>query len=839
MLLNSDLVEYLEYLCSENEGINDKYVQALIDRTLFIKFLEDRHIINSYFYGKDIEYKKILESKSAEKVNELFKNVHKIFNNYLFEEPTIPNKILEDNKSKALEIIQNTIEGVENGQLTLFDFKFDIIPIEAISLIYEIFLNEKQRKDGIYYTPKQLTNLITEKTINKKGKIIDPACGSGAFLISAYKKLLKIDNKHFDFVKDKINYRINLIKECIFGIEKDPMARRLSVFSLYLSILDDLSQNENENLKELLKNEENYPLFIEDFGENIICSNTFENNKFDTEQFDFVIGNPPWKKDFEDKYALSYYNKNQDYFSGKRELSELFLHKAQIWENQNTRYGFVVNTSNFTNKYGDFQSFFYKKFNIENFYEVTNLRFFIKSKVTTPAIVCIYTGSRENTNKLNLNVLKANDFSHLFQPVFIIEDDGVEIEQNNLIKTDNKNNIPLRNFLVGKEGDFSIINYLESNKFEKFNNSILKNKNDKPFIGEGITVWGETAAKRKFGIKKEEWKILSKEIKEQKSIQFYSENIKNHSEGDFIIPYIKRKDISPFCINGNSGYLKEDRYILHRGRKDELFSGQRILLTRLKSKRISAVYVEDKIYSQDAIFTIKLIENKNPKLISAILNSRLIDFYSEIQTLKRIGGNYPRNNTDSIKEIPIPKHNNPEIVNKIEKLVRQIAKGKAKFSEKENELNNLIYSLYGVGIIEKQRINDFFIKEEKVQKQDLENYANEFCEYIIDNLKPDVELFKDSYNEDSLVKGISVVKIYFGKKGEEYPSSEKTGRFLLTDLLKDASKTNILTLRKRIYGENTIYIIKDSLKKNWTITKAGEDAIAELNEINKHNSKNK
>jgi len=416
------LVEILSELRTElkqeiKDDNDDKYVQALIDRTLFIKFLEDRHIINSYFFGEDVEYKNILKSQSPEKVNDLFFKIQEIFNNYLFAKPDIklPESVLS---KKVLKIIQNKIEGVKNGQLTLFDYKFDIIPIEAISLIYEIFIDNRREK-GAYYTAKQLTNFITEKTIDKNGKIIDFACGSGSFLISAYKRLLQLDekNKQFNSIKEKIDYRIELLKNHIYGIEREETARRLAVFSMYLSLLDDLSPKENEELKELLKNEKNYPLFTKNIGENIICSDFFASNKFDNENFDFVIGNPPWKKDFEKEKdnsfvpAINYLNENKEFFSGKRELSELFLHKAKNWETGSTRYGFVVNISNFTNQYSKFQDFFYKTFNIENFYDISDLdEIFTASE---PAIVCIYTGKKQENNKLILNVLKSNEFSKL------------------------------------------------------------------------------------------------------------------------------------------------------------------------------------------------------------------------------------------------------------------------------------------------------------------------------------------------------------------------------------------------------------------------------------------
>lgn len=827
--LRDNLTKEISKIKIDNNKKKENYVQALIDRTLFIKFLEDRYIINSYFYGQNIEYKDILKSKSAKKVNELFTKVHNIFNNNLFDDPTIPDKILTN---EVLQILQNSIEGVEGGQLTLFDLKFDIIPIEAISLIYEIFLDEKQRKDGIYYTPKQLTNLITEETINKKGRIIDPACGSGAFLISAYKRLLEIEQKQTNSIIEKINYRTKLIKDFIFGIEKDETAQRLSVFSLYLSILDGLTSDENKELKNMLKENKNYPLFHENVGENIICKNTFEPNRFDNEKFDFIIGNPPWKKDFEDDYAKKYLESNKNDFSGKSELSQLFLHKAKTWEKPDTRYGFVVNTSNYESEYSKFQDYFYKNFNIEKFYEVSDLNLFTASE---PAIVCIYKGSQQKNNELILNVLKSNEFSKLFKTVFVIEEDNIKIEQSSLIKTDEQENIPLRNYLIGNEGDFKIINYLESKRFEKFENYILKDENEEFFIRQGVTIYSKDVLPKFFNIKLNTLSIS--EIENLRN-EFYLKNTSKVKTEKCKYPYIKTKNISDFTINYSDIelYFHDDISKLRRWGKLENYEGRRILISRTSDK-FKAAYIKEnneKIYPTAHINTLKL-NNPDYYFYTSVLNSRLVEYYLKVKFWHRQKSGFPCINESAIPQIPIPINKNSGLVKKIEKLSKQFTNGDVDFKEKENEFNELIYDLYGIGIIEKQRINDFFIKDKEVKKRDLENYAKEFCEYLSDNIKQDTVIHTDIYEKKDFVKGICIVKIYFGEKGDEYPKSKKVGRFLLLELLKNVSKTNILTLRERIYGKNTIYIIKDNLKKSWTLTKAGEDVVSELNKINKYN----
>src|SRR3989339_642889 len=78
--LKDNLYDTLYHLISEENELN-KIVQALIDRTLYIKFLEDNHIINSHFYNhyfvdSTLNYGKLLVKKTNTDINKLFKKIH-------------------------------------------------------------------------------------------------------------------------------------------------------------------------------------------------------------------------------------------------------------------------------------------------------------------------------------------------------------------------------------------------------------------------------------------------------------------------------------------------------------------------------------------------------------------------------------------------------------------------------------------------------------------------------------------------------------------------------------------------------------------------------------------
>ncbi|MBW1616733.1 MAG: N-6 DNA methylase, partial [Deltaproteobacteria bacterium] len=176
-------------------------VQALIERTLFIKFLEDNHIINSYFYNHYFNdsktgYKKFLKNNEINNINKLFGSINEIFNNILFKETIDKNRLTPEILKSIYDMISQ--KDFKTGQLNLFDFQFNIMPIEFIGRIYEVFLEKKQLKAGIFYTPQNLAQLIIDYTIKKKGSILDPSCGSGIFLNFAFRKLLEIEKPKSD-----------------------------------------------------------------------------------------------------------------------------------------------------------------------------------------------------------------------------------------------------------------------------------------------------------------------------------------------------------------------------------------------------------------------------------------------------------------------------------------------------------------------------------------------------------------------------------------------------------------------------------------------------------------
>ncbi|MGV8134123.1 MAG: class I SAM-dependent DNA methyltransferase [Mangrovibacterium sp.] len=189
------------------------------------------------------------------------------------------------------------------GQMSLWKlYQFNYLPIELISHIYEDFLADEngQKKKGVVYTPPYLVQFLIDQCMPLKepkqdSKILDPACGSGIFLVGAFKRMIqwwRIRNDWKKPTKENIGELKQLLRNNIFGCDLENEAVTLSYFSLGLALLDSLSP------KEIWRNVH---------FDNLIGTNLFQGDFFKTlhakkldSDFELVIGNPPFNSEFTD-----------------------------------------------------------------------------------------------------------------------------------------------------------------------------------------------------------------------------------------------------------------------------------------------------------------------------------------------------------------------------------------------------------------------------------------------------------------------------------------------------------------------------------------------------------
>ena len=148
-----------------------------------------------------------------------------------------------------LMLLANFVSGnahIREGQLSLWPlYSFDTIPLEFISSIYEEFVKNPEQERGEHYTPIHLVDFMLDKVLPWNDdawdlKILDPACGSGIFLVKAFQRLAYRWRRAHPNEEPPASVPRKLLEKNLFGVDIAPAAVRVASFSLYLAMCDEI-----------------------------------------------------------------------------------------------------------------------------------------------------------------------------------------------------------------------------------------------------------------------------------------------------------------------------------------------------------------------------------------------------------------------------------------------------------------------------------------------------------------------------------------------------------------------------------------------------------------------
>lgn len=382
------LISDLQYVRNSllDAGLESEYAHSLIGRSIFIRYLEDRGVLKESYFKKIVrgkpEWREILNQRfcgsfADDQLSEkfylrvlsnkdftyaLFNQLCKDFNGDMF--PNIVNE--QVNVSQAhLHLLQDFLLGnAKDRQLFFFAYKFNIIPIELISSIYEEFYNagkSKSGNNGSHYTPPALVEfllnqVLTVKCLGNKPRILDPACGSGIFLVESFRRVVrhKVWSQNGRRLSDAQLRKI--LRDQIAGIDINGEAVRVAAFSLYLAFLhyqrppDILAQiKQGKKLPNLKYDPQRKSRKSEQHYDNLLEANSFALEskiihedvllKFSNSCADVIVGNPPWgspgKKEEEKENrdamdaAIQWCNRQEGSLTiGDREWSQVFIYRS-------------------------------------------------------------------------------------------------------------------------------------------------------------------------------------------------------------------------------------------------------------------------------------------------------------------------------------------------------------------------------------------------------------------------------------------------------------------------------------------------------------------------------
>lgn len=279
-------------------------VNKIIIQAILIKYLEERidnkgnKLLSEKYFQKYKGANTFNDVLRRRKFVELLIDLNKDFNGNVFKWTNEEQKQLKAlDLSLVADLLATEKANLNSEQLEIdfpdwryFEFKF--IPVELISRLYEEFLGEEKKDKGLYYTPSHLAKLLVDECLPLKKfndinlnefMMLDPACGSGIFLVVAFKRLVQIWRLQNEMRLPDINDLKPLLKN-IYGIDKEEQAIRLASFSLSLALCNEL--NPIKIINELT--------FDDLREENLIQSDFFECQEVQDKKFDLIIGNPPF-----------------------------------------------------------------------------------------------------------------------------------------------------------------------------------------------------------------------------------------------------------------------------------------------------------------------------------------------------------------------------------------------------------------------------------------------------------------------------------------------------------------------------------------------------------------
>jgi len=335
--LKSQLFEYSPEM---NERIAEQLAYMLMNRLTFYKTLETQIPTLSKLTKIETEEPKVF----SEKLRAVFDKVYKdVDYEAIFEPHTILDQILLP--KKLIYTLNDFIE--ELGTYDLSKIRSDII-----GRVYEELIPDVERhRLGQYYTPPPIVELITEMCIKSPNdKVLDPACGSGSFLVKSYHKLKDLKKRENPFAEDSKLHEEILNQ--LYGIDINPFPAQLSSINLAVRNLKVTGRNIN--------------LIVSDFFK------VKPSTVILPREFEVVVTNPPYTRQEEMEYkdkireeALTYSDGTKIDISAQAGIyAYFFTHSAKFLKDTG-RMGYITSNTWLDVSFGEgLKQFFLDHFKI-------------------------------------------------------------------------------------------------------------------------------------------------------------------------------------------------------------------------------------------------------------------------------------------------------------------------------------------------------------------------------------------------------------------------------------------------------------------------------------------
>lgn len=669
-------------------------------------------------------------------------------------------EIFEKYKNKLSPIIKNIL------LMASFDFNTEV-NVNILGHIFEQSIsdiedlqdegNSRRKKDGIFYTPEYITDYICRNTIIpylskseinkvpdlieeyssniaelenkfKSIRILDPACGSGAFLIKATDIMLEIFKGIQDFKQGRGVYEAQrglkkgsngqgqlvlakwneeseareIIQNSIYGVDLNEESIEITKLALFLKMT-----RKNRKLANLSNNIKQGNSLIDD--KEVAGELAFDWDKEFPFKFDVVVGNPPYvfAREKISQEEKNYYKKN--YRSSDYQINTyiLFVEKSINILKTGGVWGLIVPNSWLMIYSGKGL----RKYILDNckLDKVINLEGYSFDNVNVETIIFIAQKEEVNRNKFNIYLSNGNGF------MFSHKRDQID-------------------FSKSKNLEFKIFS-------DEISVSLSEKINNESVILDSIV-------QIKAGLKAyEKGKGVPKQTTEDVKNRPYDYDYKFDED---TYKYLDGGDVGRYFISWSGLYLRYGNH-LAAPRTFNIFNENNIIIREITGKSprsIIATYNEETYLFNMSNISITCKEGKDISLkyIVLILNSSLISYYFMKNTAKSVRKMFPKIILKDLRLFPIKEIQLSEQPTFIEKADLMLTLNKD-FYEKKGRFSNRIKKSFGLGKINKRlskfyelEFNDFVLEIEKQIKKKIslkeqdewEDYFNDYKREILE-----------------------------------------------------------------------------------------------------------
>jgi len=372
-----------------SKGQNGTACNKLLVLSILVKYLEERQdsqgkcVLQKQQFQQFGNANTFCEVLRKDKVLELFTYLGQNINGKIF---TLTKQEKDDISKLNQSKLADFLDAKKEGHQFLFwrQYDFNYLPVELISRIYEEFI--PKRKD-VAYTPPHLVDFMIDECMpvdapKDNYKVIDVSCGSGIFLVAAFKRMvqwwqIRKYNETGEIKTPTIRTLKSILRNYIYGVDIEKEAVRLAIFSLTIALCETLDPTKmwDELTQEKLP----------DLSDNIIVSDFFDFVST-RKKFDLVIGNPPFnlpfdddERDERDEYWKQINQKiNVEYEIPDKSFALLFLQQSIKLLNRDGLLSLVMPSGPLLYSYNsvDFRKNFLENYDIPQIFDFSRLKIF-------------------------------------------------------------------------------------------------------------------------------------------------------------------------------------------------------------------------------------------------------------------------------------------------------------------------------------------------------------------------------------------------------------------------------------------------------------------------------